>query len=91
MGLCELNTEHMFLFSYGASTSIDIDKKKESPCSSSMERKSVNQRLGSEEQLRPQGSMIYLSKASSYTRSAYKIGPPTWIKKEIKASEIYMR
>ncbi|PVH35105.1 hypothetical protein PAHAL_7G106200 [Panicum hallii] len=45
-----------------------IDKKKESPCSSSMERKSVNQRLGSEEQLRPQGSMIYLSKASSYTR-----------------------
>lgn len=47
-----------------------------------MERKSINQRLTSEEQLRPQG---YLSEASSYTRSAYEIGPPTWIKKEIKA------
>ncbi|RLM73238.1 hypothetical protein C2845_PM15G04590 [Panicum miliaceum] len=62
------------------------DKKKESPCSSSMERKSINHRLSSEEQLRPQeGSMIYLSKASSYTRSAYEIDPPTWIKKKIKA------
>lgn len=70
---------------YTSSTSIDIDRKKESPCSSSVERKSINQRLTSEEQLRPHGSMIYLSEASSYARSAYEIGPPIWIKKEIKA------
>ncbi|CAO1939100.1 unnamed protein product [Urochloa humidicola] len=68
-----------------SSTSTEIDNKKESLCSPSMERTSNNRRSSDEEQLRTQGSMISLSKASSYTRSVYEIGPPSWIKKEIKA------
>ncbi|CAN6234642.1 unnamed protein product [Urochloa humidicola] len=68
-----------------SSTSMEIDKKKEPPCSSSMEPTSNNRISSGEEQLRTQGSMIPLSKASSYTRSVYEIGPPSWIKREIKA------
>ncbi|CAL5034892.1 unnamed protein product [Urochloa decumbens] len=68
------------------STSIEIDKKKESPFSSSMEPMSNKHKSNGEEQLRTR-SMISLSKASSHTRTRYmyEIGPPSWIKKEIKA------
>ncbi|KAF8688195.1 hypothetical protein HU200_042430 [Digitaria exilis] len=66
------------------SGSAEMDKETELPCSSSMERKSNNYKSGTEEQLRPESPRISLVKASSYTRCAYEIGPPSWIKKEIK-------
>ncbi|CAL5034908.1 unnamed protein product [Urochloa decumbens] len=63
-------------------------KEKGTLSSSSLKRKSENDKSCSEQQKRLKGSMTSFNRASSTTTCAFEMGSPAWIKKEINANSI---
>ncbi|KAK3143084.1 hypothetical protein QOZ80_4BG0358050 [Eleusine coracana subsp. coracana] len=66
-------------------------EQKESPYSSSSREGDRNKRLICEPDNRPKYSISVLSRSSSYTKSVYDIGPPSWIQKQITPNSLKKR
>ncbi|OEL33997.1 putative B3 domain-containing protein [Dichanthelium oligosanthes] len=87
--LCTFNIIETTLWHVTIKRSLaDTKRQKESPCSPSKQYKTKKGNSGSEERMRPKGSINSFSKASKYTRSVYEIGPPSWIQKEMNTNSI---
>ncbi|CAN6275495.1 unnamed protein product [Urochloa humidicola] len=69
-------------------TLAETKRQKESPCSSSKENKTKKVSSGSEEPMWAKGPTNSFSKVSKNTTSIYKIGPPSWIQKEMNNNSI---
>ncbi|CAN6270612.1 unnamed protein product [Urochloa humidicola] len=88
---CQMESKHDAVRIQQISTLPDIEKQQELPSACILKCERKKDRLCSEEQKKPKGSMTSLNKAPSNKKSFYEIGPPSWIKKVMNANTLKYR
>ncbi|KAL6650447.1 hypothetical protein ACP70R_009372 [Stipagrostis hirtigluma subsp. patula] len=80
---CQIRSDHKEIRVQQTSSLSNIENHQETPSASIHKRKCKNNWPSSEGQKKPKGSIASLNKTSLGRNSAYDIGPPSWIKRQI--------